>query len=226
MIYLLHGEDQTRSREALKKLRQAYDPSAVTALIDFSPAPFIEACEGRSFFSGKCLIVVEIRGRTAGPEPHLLEYLAKIPEANDVAIWFEGKLKSSEPLLKELKGFGQITYFGLAEEKPFPFLDALGEKDLAKSYRELRSLLAAEQSPIFLVQMVAWKIKNLIQVKTGATEEMNAYVLRRARPQAKNFLEDDLVRLLGSVLESDLQLKLGADAGLVLDRLVYEIAGD
>lgn len=227
MIYLLHGENQVQSRKALEELRKEFDPTAVTILDEVSPSGLVEACEARALFSERRLVVVEIRNREHAFGPETLAYLEEPSETSDVVFWFEGKLKESDPLLKKVKSLGKVRYFGAPKELPFPFLDALGNKDAKSAYLELRKLLNGGQSEFYILQMIAWKIKNLLQVKGGAGKEnLHPYVYRRAKKQSENFSEEELVEIFGKLLEADLGMKTGAEPKLTLDRLVYEIAGD
>jgi len=225
MIYLFHGESQVQSRQALDKLRRGFGPTAITVLDEFSPSELVEACEARALFSEKRLVVVEIRDRGLKSwDQRLLDYLEKAPESTCVVFWFAGKLKKSDPLLKKVKSLGDVRYFGAPPEKPFPLLDALGERSAKRAYLELRKLLSEGQSEFYILRMIAWKITNLLQVKSGVGKEnLHPYVYRKAKGQSAYFSEEELVEKFGKVLEGDLEMKTGGDPRLVLDRLVYEI---
>lgn len=228
MIYLFHGENQVASRKALVDLKKNYDPSAVKVFSEVSRAELIEACEARAFFSSRVLVVSEISdGCQLIRSRQALDYLRAIPETTDLAFWVGGTLRKNHPLLKLSGEIGKVCYFGILEEKPFSFLDALGEKNSRKAYVELRKLFSQNESEIGLLQLVAWEVKNLIRAKTGREDSsMSSYVYRKAKKQSENFSEERLVELFGKVLAADVAMKTGDDPRLILDILVYEIAGN
>ena len=227
MIYLFHGENQVASRKALVDLKGKYDPSAVKTLSEFSFSELVEACEARALFSPQSLVVLETSDvRRLVKDRPVLDYLQATPKATGVAFWVGETVKGSHLLLKLVRAVGEVHYFGAPEEKPFSFLDALGERNSKKAYVELRKLFSQGESEIGLLQLIAWEVKNLIEAKTCVENPgMNSYVFRKAGKQSGNFSEEKLVGLFGKILEADVAMKTGSDPRLTLDRLVYEIAG-
>ena len=228
MIYLFHGENQVQSRRALVNLKKNYEPSAVRVLTEVQIPEFAEACEARSLFSERRLVVVEAANCQAlACDRRVLDYLEGVPETTDLAFWVGGTLRRTHPLLRLSLRVGEVRCFKRPKEKPFPFLDALGRKEAKKACIELQKLFSQGESEIGLLHLIAWEIRNLIKVKDcRGNPGMSPYVFKKAKSQSRNFSERELVGLFGRVLEADVAVKTGSDPRLVLDKLVYEIAGD
>jgi len=225
MIYLFHGENQAASRKALTDLRSNCDSSAIKILSGDSLVELIEACESRALFSPRLLVVSEVPdARRLTSSKDVLDYLRTTPRETDLAFWVGGVVRKNHPLLKLIKDVGDVKYFGALKEKPFSFLDALGEKNLKKAYTELEKLCSNDESEIGLLQLVVWEVRNLVRAKTCQENQgMNPYVFRKMVRCSRNFSEERLVVLFGKVFEADVAMKTGLDPRLVLDRLVYEI---
>jgi len=222
MIYLLHGGDQTRSRQELVRIKSTVAAGAVSLLYDSSLAAFVEACESRVFFSENHLVVVESDPR-AEFGSKLLEYLEHLPPKTDVVFWFPSKLRKSHPLLKKVARLGRVRCFELPVKKPFSFLDRLGERDAGGAFLELDKLLNAKQSELFIVQMIAWKVKSLLRARAASGSTGQSYTYRRSKEQSRNFSEQELVEIYGRILQSDLEMKSGGDPRLVLSNLICDI---
>ena len=226
MIYLFHGENQVLSRQALTALRGDYDQFAVTTLSEFSFPEFVEACEARALFSSRRLVVLEVSDQRRLPkDKRFLNYLRTLPEETGAAFWIGGNLRKNHALLKLVSDIGEAQHFPASKEKPFPFLDALADKDLVRTYRELGKLSSKGRAELYLLQMIAWKVRGLLRAKTGGGEKLSSYVYKRAESQSKNFSEEELVAIFGQLVEADVAMKTGSDPGLVMDKLLYSVCG-
>jgi len=160
MLYLLHGENVSASREALLELKKNYSPDSISVFDakKFDEDQFIRICETPSMFADRRLIIVE--GKIKLLSSFSLQ-LPALPPTTDVIFWVPDQLKSSNKLFKQVKEFGgQIRAFKPAIPKHvFGFLDALGYKNKSKSFLELHRLLDQGESPVYLLTMIAWQIE-------------------------------------------------------------------
>ena len=223
MIYLLHGENVSASREALLELKKDYSSNSVSVFDakKFDEDEFLRVCQSVPLLGEKRLIVVEGKPRKS------LIVNRESCEANDVAFWVGEKLKPSNKLFKQVKELdGQIRHFKPAIPKHvFGFLDALGYKNKEKSFLELHRLLDQGESPVYLLTMMVWQIRNLLKVKLsvggGPKPKMSPFVLRKAKSQVKNFEEEKLVGIFRNLLKAEISLKTTQqNPTLILDLLV------
>jgi len=223
MIILLHGENVSASREALVELKKNYSADSVSVfdVKKFDADEFIRACQTPSLLSDRRLIVIE--GKLPS-SPHLL-ISSSLPSTTDVIFWLGEELKPSGKLFKQVKELGgQIRVFKeVVPKHVFCFLDALGYKNKQKAFLELHRLLDQGESPLYLLTMIEWQVRNLLKVQSakGKVQNMHPFVLRKIRTQLKNFGEDELVSIFRKIFEAEIALKTTQqDSTLVLDRLV------
>lgn len=226
MIYLLHGENVSASREALLELKKNYSSDSVSVFDakKFDTDEFARVYETPSLLSSQRLVVID--GKLPSSTIRQFSDLA-ISDSADLVFWIPDQLKSSNKLFKLIKELGgQIRHFKPTLPKHvFGFLDALGYKNKQKSFLELHRLLDQGESPIYLLTMIVWQVRNLLKVKLsfdgGPKPKMNPFVLRKTKSQAKNFEEKELVRVFKNLLDAEIKLKTTQlDPVLVLDRVV------
>lgn len=227
MLYLLHGENLGASREALVELKRNYSSDSISVFDakNFDTDEFLRTCETPSLLSDRRLIVIE--GKL--PSSAINNQQSTISNATDIVFWLGEQLKPSNRLFKLVKELdGQIRVFKPALPKHvFNFLDALGYKNKQKTFLELHRLLDQGESPIYLLTMMVWQVRNLLRVKLynggGPKPKMNPFVLRKTKSQVKNFEEEELVGVFHRLLEAEIKLKTTQlDPVLVLDLLVNE----
>ena len=241
MLYLLHGEDISASRQALLDLKKDYSPDSISVFDakKLDADEFVRVYETPALLSDRRLIVVE--GKPPGKIPNPIDpkdrrlrisQIPNFPSTTDVVFWVGEELKSSNKLFKQVKELGgQIRHFKpVVPKHVFGFLDALGYKNKQKAFLELHRLLDQGESPVYLLTMIAWQIRNLLKVKLsiggGPKPKMNPFVLRKAQSQVKNFEEEELVGIFHKLLEAEIALKTTQqDPKLVLDLLVNRIVG-
>ena len=237
MLYLLHGENLGASREALIELKKNYSSDSVSVFDakKMDEDEFTRACETPSLLSDRRLVIVE--GKPPSATIQQFNNLTICPSV-DLVFWLGEQLKPSNKLFKQIKELGgQIQHFKPTIPKHvFGFLDALGYKNKQKTFLELHRLLDQGESPVYLLTMIVWQIRNLLRVKVSHLRQgfggqakcqgvkgMNPFVLRKAQSQVKNFEEEDLVGVFRKLLEAEVALKTTQqDPKLVLDLLVNE----
>jgi len=228
MLYLLHGENVSASRQALLDLKKNYSSDSISVFDakKLDADEFTRVYETPSMFADHRLVVIE--GKVPSATIKQFDNLT-ISNTTDLIFWLPEQLKPSNKLVKQIKELGgQIRAFKPTIPKHvFGFLDALGYKNRQKSFLELHRLLDQGESPVYLLTMMVWQIRNLLSVKvTGSqgVKKMNPFVRRKAQSQVKNFEEEDLVGVFRKLLGAEVALKTTAqDPVLVLDCLVDRI---
>lgn len=225
MFYLLHGTDVNSSRQALLDLKRKYSSDSISTFdaMKLDMDEFIRACETLPMLSERRLVILEGK-----PSTMQLSSRLTLPTTTDLVFWTDEELKSSNKLLKLVKeAGGQIRLF--REKVPrhvFGFLDALGYKNKRKAFLELHRLLDQGEAPLYLLTMIVWQIRNLLNVKfqNSNVKKMNPYVLRKVQNQVKKFEGDELVEIFRNLLDAEVKLKTAQlNPALVLDCLVDRI---
>ena len=106
------------------------------------------------------------------------------------------------------------------EENAFELTSAILKRDLARVLSIYRDLMTKNEEPIRLIALMASSLRTLYQVKLldrkgyndqeiGKYLDMNPYRLRYIRNDTQNFELDDLLKLIQSLSELDVQIKSG-----------------
>ena len=117
----------------------------------------------------------------------------------------------------------------------FELTDAISEKKSKRAIEILSRSLSAGENEIYLISMLARQIRNLIIVKDLSDHrlsegeivrktKMHPYVVKKTLSQSRNFTQNQLLTLHGSLIELDLSLKsTSVDPKLLLQKFIAEM---
>jgi len=112
----------------------------------------------------------------------------------------------------------------------FDIVDAVGNKNSSLAVELVREMLAAGESPVFILYMISKHLRTILRVKSfledGYSEkqiasklQLHPYAFRKIIDQSKNFSTKNLKRALELLLKIDLMLKTSS----VNSRLLLEM---
>jgi DNA polymerase-3 subunit delta len=124
----------------------------------------------------------------------------------------------------------------VSEELVWGLLDALGQRQGANAMRALRELRRGDQSPIYLVTMIARQYRMLIEIKSLLAAGQNnpdaiakqlgysAFPVKKALQLVPQYTFAELEDALDRLLEVDMAMKTGADQDTELDIVIAELS--
>ena len=124
----------------------------------------------------------------------------------------------------------------VSEELIWSLTDALSQRQGANAMRALRDLRRGDQSPIYLVTMIARQYRMLIEIKSLAATGQNnhydiakqlgygAYPVQKAMSLIHQYTFEELEDALDRLLEVDMAMKTGADQDTELDIVIAELS--
>jgi len=124
----------------------------------------------------------------------------------------------------------------VSEELIWSLTDALGQRQGANAMRALRELRRGDQSPIYLVTMIARQYRMLIEIKSLLAAGQNnpdaiakqlgygAYPVKKAMQLVSQYTYAELEDALDRLLEVDMAMKTGADQDTELDIVIAELS--
>lgn len=208
-MIILHGDDQTKSRNALQKIRsEAHDKGKEVVSLDgksLEVADLIQALEAGSLFGGERLVILEnlIGSPTSKRRDQILGYLSQNP--SDALVLWEGK---AAPAVS-LKKLGGVASEFKISSSIFSFVESLAPNNT-------RSLLLAfdkalEQDPVELVFFMSVRqVRQLIQVVSGRTAFKGpAWLADKLFRQARAFGLEKLLLMHQQLYEMDKKTKTG-----------------
>lgn len=139
---------------------------------------------------------------------------------------------------------GQITKEDVAllvKPKPelglniFATIDAIAFRDKKRALEQIRKHLENGESPLYLLSMINFQFRNLLQVKNMAAEPclysttltasgLHPYVFKKSRSQAERFTGKELKEIYDKIFRADLNIKTGKiSPETAIDLLIADI---
>lgn len=124
----------------------------------------------------------------------------------------------------------------VSEELIWSLTDALSQRQGANAMRALRELRRGDQSPIYLVTMIARQYRMLIEIKSVLAAGQNnpdaiakqlgygAYPVKKALQLVPQYTYTELEDAMDRLLEVDMAMKTGADHDTELDIVIAELS--
>ena len=119
----------------------------------------------------------------------------------------------------------------------FEYADALGEKNLAKAFRTLYTILRDGEAPLLVLAMLArhfrqlWRVRELLDRKLASGEiakaaGINPYFVKKVVEQARNFRTTELKGIFEQLFQLDLAFKSGGGKpAVLLERMTMDVCG-
>src|SRR3989338_3282148 len=171
--------------------------------------------------------------------PHLLSWIAKEGEKYSVSIskeagkelaalfendlWslaqeiqkialFKLSAKEQEILVEDVKALSHHASF---KTDIFATVDAIGRKKKELALELLHGHLAKGDSPIYLLSMIHFQFRNILQVKDSARENihMHPFVAKKSKELGSLFSMDELKAVYEKIWKTDLAVKTGTMDG-------------
>jgi DNA polymerase III delta subunit len=228
MIYLFHGDDLAKTREAIFNLisKANINTKLEIDLAQTTPDEIYTQVFAKDLFGGnRCLIIdISKMGKT-----DIVPYMEKIQDkpADLLLIIFTDKpLTKANALIKNtLKIPMKIYEFNkVVEGKTFNYVDALFTKDRKKAYKEL-NLLEREDEDIFkILGAIQFSLRNILYIKFHAPQasSMHPFVKAKATSQSKKFEDDELKQLAEYIYDIEKGSKTGEISQELMLTLITE----
>jgi len=227
MIYLIHGDDIIKSRDALVNIKKSYGGNFLSQVVDqdFKLGEFVSTYYTKSIFpEKKRIMVLEVEESKKVMIPEFYEFIAGA-EDPDLLLFSPKKFPANTKIVKIVKDRGKILLFeGADDKKVFKLLDYLSTKDKEKSYLELNRLLSNGLDPLYILSMITYQIRNISNLKFEAKTnigKLHPYVVKKTQATLKNFNDKSLVEIYKKILDTELSIKSSQfDETFSLERLI------
>lgn len=211
MITIIHGEDETASKNKLHDLKETYREKEIIALDgkNLTITDLTLALETRSLFAMERVIIVEnlLSRKPSKDKDELVKYIVK-EEADNNVILAEGK-EVTPAVLKKLSQAKVIN--NKQKENIFKLVDNIRPKAGYELVPIFQELIKTEPAEIVFV-MIVRQIRNLILAKDSSGDylkELPPWQKSKFVNQAKYFTQDELVSLHRKLLDIDYKIKSG-----------------
>ena len=168
MIYIVHGEDTSKSR-ALILNHQKKLGVATKILLDIKSATPNEVYEksiSNSLFGETPLVVLDVTEAGRGEYKSFIGAIKKIPENTTLIIFSPKSLPKTNVFIANAKDLKAkiLENNVFADANIFRFTDVLYSKNRVGTYKELNKLILEEYEPFYIFSMILYGLRNIAKV--------------------------------------------------------------
>lgn len=207
MLFVYHGNDIQRRRQAIAKLKETLLEKRSEAEVfsldadEFSQKQLTELTSGRGLFEDKYIVFFYHVLTIEEGEEAVINQAERMVEAEHVFVLVEDELADKhENKLSEhansIKKLHQETESD--EQKPWPLADAYGNRDSKTGWLELQKALnSPNNTPESIHGLLWWQTRMIwLAKRTGSAKEAgeSSYPYKKAEKFANNFSDDELYK--------------------------------
>jgi len=220
MIYLIHGENTSASRNNLLSIQKKYSntPDHLIDKIELNPqsttpAQLIDACMYIDMFGNPPFIAFDVSGAGRQNLSPYAEKLMKVPKETILVIYSDKELTKANPLLtgaqQNKATIMQSPLFKNANV--FRFLDNVFALKRKQSYIELRNLLNSNEDEIYILTMLEYGLRTISYIKfeSKMAGSLSPQMKARAKINSENFTQQNLMKLYEELYKIDKDAKTG-----------------
>ncbi len=163
MIYLVHGENLSQSRNIiLNQQKKLGVPNRIElSVADTPPEQLLVSCSSFDIFGTPPFVVLDISLAGRKNLDDYIEPLKKIPPESTLIILAARNLPASSPFIKKSAELNLKVV--LNERKPtsniFKFIDSLFNANRNSTYKELQKLTIEDQDPFYMFSMILYGVR-------------------------------------------------------------------
>lgn len=232
MIYIVHGDDISKSRILIKNQQKKLNADSMIELniADTTPNQLSEKTHSNDLFGNPPFIVLDVTNMGRMNVDGFIEKIKTIPSEATLIILSDKNLSKTNAFIKSASAFNAKV--NASELTPqgniFRFIDALFYKQRGKTYNELSKLLEEQVSPFEIFPMILYGIRSVAAAKLNSPSFVKkaSFIKAKAQGQAKLYSKEDILRIFNELQEIDRGTKLGEydpemALNLAVERILY-----
>jgi DNA polymerase III delta subunit len=215
MIYIVHGEDLSYSRNIILNQQKKLGSPARTeiSLSKTTPEHLKEISATFDIFGTPPFIVLDISDAGRMNLDKYVDAISKIPAETVLIVLSAKELSKSNAFIKNSQKLGAKIIH--AVKKPtsnvFKFIDYVFSGNRSPAYKELKRLTLDDEDPFYLISMLLYGLRNIAYVKFNSPEfnKVSPFAKNKARNQAKHYTKEAVRNLFAQFYKADKNLKTG-----------------
>ena len=227
MIYLIHGDHQSKSREFLNQKVQGFkkENREIIRLSENLTLELIkQALESHSLFGKEKAVIIEnLFSKKSNKDKKIIDYLLKEKNIKPTLVIWETKQIDGRRFKKTSSSWQKILF--KTPRVIFKFLESLKTRSPAQVLGLLKESLAKNE-PEFIFYMLIRQARLLLLAKDNHLQKMAPWQKANLARQAEKFTPEELIKLHKKLLEIDTKIKTGKTLmplGYHLDLLIVSL---
>jgi len=233
MIYLLHGENTSASRNNLLSIQKKHSTASDNSIdkielnpLTTTPAQLINTCMYIDMFGSTPFIIFDVSGVGRQNLSPYAEKLDEVPKETILVIYSDKELTKTNPfLIGAQKNKATIIQSPLFKNSNvFRFIDNVYSLKRKQSYMELRNLLNANEDEIYILTMLEYGLRTMAYIKfeSKMTLTLSPQMRGRAKATSENFTQENVMKLYDELYRIDKEAKTGEIPTSILLPLTIE----
>ena len=214
MIYIVHGDDLSKSRALIQNQQKKLniDSRIELSISDTTPEEIYEKSHSNDLFGNPPFIVLDVTSAGRMNLDNFIEMLEKIPVSTTLIILSGKSLPQTNAFIKnslKLKAKTNINDL-IPTSNTFRLVDALFYKQREKAYLELSKLQNDQVSPFEIFSLIFYGLRNVASAKfnTSSFSKMHDFVKRKSLSQANLYSTNQLIKIFEDLRKLDMKSKL------------------
>lgn len=214
MIYIVHGDDLSKSRILIQNQQKKLNIETRIELniTETTPEEIFEKSHSNDLFGNPPFIILNITGVGRMNVDKFIEKLEEIPVATTLIILSGKSLPQTNAFIKNtvrLKAKTNVNEI-VPQSSIFKFVDAVFYKQREKAYSELAKLLNDQVSPFEIFSLIFYGLRTVAAAKFGTPSytKLHDFVKRKSQSQATLFSNKQLINIFEDFRKLDMKSKL------------------
>lgn len=222
MIFIIHGENFSKSRDNVLKIQNKFDINNKVELdvLDITPNQLQEQALSFDIFSKAPFIVLNISKAGRKNLTDYVNVLKEIPKKANIVVLSNKSLSKTNAFIKAKKELNAKEVYNTQtlNTNVFKFINYVFDKNRTASYKELRNLLLEDTDPFYLFSMLIYGLRNLALAKfdSASFNKVSSFARSKAKIQAENFSTSQILSLYKHFYEIDKNVKTGKMSSEIL----------
>jgi DNA polymerase III delta subunit len=215
MIYIVHGEDTSKSRALiLNHQKKLGTPSRINLNIkDTSPNEVYENSVSTSLFGDAPLVVLDVSDAGRNDYKSFIDAFKKVPETATIIIFSTKALSKTNVFISSATELNAkvLENSVFADANIFKFTDVLYSKNRVATYKEMNKLLLEEYDPFYIFSMILYGLRNMAKVLWDApsTRKMKSFQTDKTKGMLNQFSESKIKLLFNELYDIEKKAKTG-----------------
>lgn len=230
MIYIVHGDDLSKSRILIQNQQKKLNVESRVELdiTQTTPEEIYEKSHSNDLFGNPPFIVLDVTSAGRMNLDKFIEVLQKIPMVTTVIILSGRSLPQTNAFIKNTAKLNAKINANeiIPQSNVFRLVDAIFYKQREKAYLELSKLLQDSVSSFELLSMIFYGLRTLASEKFNApsASRLHNFVRRKAQSQANLFTEKQIIAIFEELRILDMKSKLSEiDEDLLIPMAIEKV---
>lgn len=230
MIYIVHGDDFSKSREVVlnQQKKLGVESRIELEINNTAPEELFSHLHSSDLFGNITFLVLNVsKAGRMNLDPYI-QKLKNVPENVVLVIISDKPLSNTNAFIKNSAKMGAkiVSKTKVPLSNTFKFVDAVFYKQRNGAYKELANLINDDIEPLEIFSMMVWGLRNIMYAKLNDQSFFRGrdFIKNKSSAQAKLFSQPALMDIYWQFKDLDRDSKFGViDLGSLVPTAVEKV---